>query len=106
MKLYEFTLEVHDGENEYILHQFVAASGDRLAARFVQQTALQFRPHARYDAKTNLFQARGTNEVWRVGSTREVTEIVAPCADGGIARFTLQAPLSFGPSLSVLHSST
>jgi hypothetical protein len=83
MKLYEFTLEVQDGENEYLLHQFVAASTDRLAARFVQRTAQNFRPNAKYDAKSNLFEAREGYPIWRIGSVREVTEIIAPCADGG-----------------------
>ncbi len=82
MKLYEFTLEVQDGENEYLLPQFVAASTDRLVARFVQNTAQNFRPHAQYDAKANLFQAREGCPTWRIGSIREVTEIVVPHLKG------------------------
>ncbi len=104
MKLYEFTLEVQDGENEYLLPQFVAASTDRLAARFVQRTAQGFRPHARYDAKANLFQAREGCPTWRIGSVREVTEIVVPCADGGpVVRFAVQAaPTSSGAKVRTI----
>ncbi len=91
MRLYEFTLEVQDGENEYLLHQFVAASTDRLAARFVQRAAQNFRPNAKYDAKSHLFEAREGYPMWRIGSIREVTEIVAPCSDGGgIVTFSVQ----------------
>ncbi len=89
MKLYEFILEVQDGENEYLLHQFVAASTDRQAARFVQRAAQDFRPNARYDAKSNLFEAREGYPAWRIGSIREVSEIVVPCADGSSVRASI-----------------
>ncbi len=102
MRLYEFTLEVQDGENEYLLHQFVAASADRLAARSIQRAAQNFRPNAKYDAKSNLFEAREGYPMWRIGSIREVTEIVAPSADGGgVVVFSVQLAQ---PSLGVKPS--
>ncbi len=42
MKLYEFTVQVRDGDNEYVLRQFVAASTDALARRDAYDWARAF----------------------------------------------------------------
>ena len=91
MKLYEFTLEVQDGENEYVLSRFVAASTPQAAARFAKNTAKDFQPFARYDAHSNWWEGRGGYPVWRIGSMREVNEIVVPSSEGaGVVVFAVQ----------------
>ena len=91
MKLYEFALEVQDGVNEYLLHEFGAASTDRLAARFAHRWALGFRPGARFNRKASLFEAPEGYPTWHVSSIREVIELAVQCADNGeVVRFEVQ----------------
>lgn len=82
MKLYEFTLEIQDGEHEYNLSRYVAANTPNAAARFAKQAAQDFQPHARYDAHSDWYEAPIGFPIWRITSVREVNEIVVPAADG------------------------
>ncbi len=90
MKLYEFTLEIQDGEHEYTLSRYVAANTPNAAAHYAKQTADDYQPFARYDPYSNWWEGRGGYPIWRIGTIREVNEIVVPCADGtSIVTFTV-----------------
>lgn len=82
MKLYEFVVEIHDGAQEYNLSRYVAADSPNSAAQFARRTALEFYPDARYDPYTEWYQATDGYPIWRVTSVNEVSEIVAPAANG------------------------
>lgn len=99
MTLYEFTIEVQDGENEYILPRFVAAQTPQTAARFARQAAETHLPFAQYDARSNCYQARGSHISWRIGSIRSVSEIHAPSAEGkATVAFTVQCATPGNPT--------
>lgn len=91
MKLYEFTLEIRDGEHEYTLSRYVAANTLDAAARYAKNAALHFQPHTRYDAHTDWYEAPIGFPIWRIDSIREVNELHVPAADGTtIVTFTVQ----------------
>lgn len=91
MKLYEFTLEIQDGEHEYSLSRYVAANTPNAAARYAKQAAQDFQPNARYDAHTDWYEAPIGFPIWRVSSIREVNQIVVPAADGTtVVTFSVQ----------------
>lgn len=82
MKLYEFTLEIQDGENEYTLSRYVAAETQNGAARYAKKIAQEYQPLARYDSHSDCWEGRAGYPMWRIGSIRQVNEIVAYAADG------------------------
>lgn len=91
MKLYEFTLEIQDGEHEYTLSRYVASPSPSAAARYAKQAAQHFQPNSRYDAHTDWYEAPIGFPIWRIGSIREVNEIIVPTADGaGVVTFSVQ----------------
>lgn len=91
MKLYEFTLEIRDGEHEYMLSRYVAANTMNAAARFAKKTALHFQPNTRYDAHTDWYEAPIGFPIWRIDSIHEVNELHVPAADNtSIVTFTVQ----------------
>ena len=108
MKLYEFTLEIRDGEQEYILSRYVAANTLNAAVRFAKNTALHFQPNTRYDAHTDWYEAPVGYPIWRIDSIQEVNELHVPAADNtSIVTFTVQQFYrTDGPQarLRVLHT--
>lgn len=109
MKLYEFTLEIRDGEHEYTLSRYVAAPTLNAATRYAKKTALHFQPNTRYDAHTDWYETPIGFPIWRIDSIREVNELHVPAADGtSIVTFTVQQLYrTDGPQarLRVLHTS-
>lgn len=90
MKLYEFTLEIQDGEHEYTLSRYVAANTPNAAARYAKQNAQNFHLNARYDSHTDWYEAPIGFPIWRIGTIREINEIMVPAADGtSIVTFTV-----------------
>lgn len=107
MKLYEFTLEIQDGEHEYTLSRYVAANTPNAAARYAKHAAQTFQPNARYDAHTDWYEALIGFPIWRIGTIREVNEIVVPAADAtAVVTFSVQQVYRTDgpqPRLRVLH---
>lgn len=81
MELYEFVLEIQDGEHEYTLPRYVAAVTPTAAAQYAERVAQDFRPHARYNAQTGWYEAPNGFPIWRVSSIRQVNGIVVPTAE-------------------------
>ncbi len=91
MQLYEFTVEVQDGQNEYTLNQYVAAETSELAARYARTWAGLFRPAASYDPSQDTFIALEGSPTWRIAGIHPVSLLVVPHATGhGPITFAVQ----------------
>ena len=83
LQLYEFTLLVRDGEQEYLPHQVVAARSLEQARQFAQDYCANFYDGAQWDEGYGAWYPPQGYPAWRLEDVRELDHIVAPIASGG-----------------------
>ena len=94
LRLYEFTILVRNGEQEYLPRQAVAARSLEQARQFAQDYTANFYDGAQWDEGYGAWYPPQGYPAWRLEDVKELDHIIAPIASGeGTAVFKV------GPAL-------
>ncbi len=91
MPLYEFTLEIQNGDSSYEHREWVLAAHDELAMRHARDVALHWRPHAQHDHANDVYVAPDGFPQWTLSRCVPVDLITVPMA--GKKRLAQFAPI-------------
>ena len=75
MHLYEFTLEIQEGANNYTQKELVLAEDDGMASRYARDFAQHWRPRTQYDETLDVYTATEGWPQWVLGRCVPITHL-------------------------------
>jgi hypothetical protein len=89
MPLYEFVLEIQNGDTCYEHKDLVVAPHDELAMRYAREYALHWHMHVQHDQQNDIYTAPEGWPQWSLARCTPITHVTVPIAGKKrTARFT------------------